>query len=169
MCRGGGRVTTQATCSRMREIPSSRSTPRHGAMRCYGLRYMIFAGMTCGTPSLLGIVRPVHRRMSCRGWEDGKRNPWWSDMRTLRLKVCNLQLCGWMDFCDLEMMFVESCQLWSHHERTCTTISRSAKRCASRRRDERRYPKRVTTCQRCSFAIFKRTLAISELDGCFVN
>lgn len=89
-----GEAITRRTFSPTRETQSSRSTPRHGVMRCCGLRFTIFGGMTSGTPLRRGTARPGRQRMNCSGWAGGKPNPWWSAMRMLRRRAYRLQRTG---------------------------------------------------------------------------
>ena len=52
-------------------------------MRCSVPEFWIFAGMTCAIRLLPGIEKQEHLRTNYNVWEAGKRNPWWSVMRTL--------------------------------------------------------------------------------------
>ena len=85
---------------------------------------MTLDGTICGTLLPYGIEKRVHRRVSFRGWAVGKHSQWLNVLLMWRLKVSKLQLCGWTDFCNVEMMSVKSGQLWSHDERTRTKIPR---------------------------------------------
>lgn len=92
MCCNGGGATTQAMCLRMREVPSSRSTLKLGAMRCCGLKFTIFDGMTCGIPSRPGTGKLELLPTNCNALAAGKPSPWWRGMLTWRQKGWRLLL-----------------------------------------------------------------------------
>ena len=68
--------STRRVCSRFGVTRSSRSARRLGRMHCSGPASTTSGGTICGTGSRLGIVRPGHRRTSCKGSVAGRPDRW---------------------------------------------------------------------------------------------